>query len=194
MGVKMKRYSWGTIKVPLIFILAVFIIVLSVFIYQTKKVGNIDQKVSEYNKKYVDTFIINGVNKYRVTSVEKDESGGYVVNELYNYRDIQSKFKKMNIEDVLMLLEDYEYSNKEEDNSPYLVLESKKGNCQAVSLFIYDFLEANFNSLNQELIETNTPFHLYNKISYNDKTYLIDMSKDRRGSINQLRLLIADLI
>ena len=189
----MKRYQWKNLKIPAILLITIIVCLTLLVLYFKFNPNIIEKKEAEATERYVNEYILEGVNKYRISQVKEEDNGDYVVEEIYNYRELQKELKSLGVQKVLDILGKYEYSSEIEDKSPFLILNEYRGNCQAISLFIYDFLEVNFENLEQELIETNTPFHLYNKVVYNEKTYLIDMSKDKEDGLHQLKLLISDL-
>ena len=77
----MKRYKWKNLKIPAILLITIIVCLTLLALYFKFNPNIIEKKEAEATERYVNEYILEGVNKYRISQVKEEDNGDYVVEE-----------------------------------------------------------------------------------------------------------------
>lgn len=144
-------------------------------------------KKTEFNTDNTEYYSVDEIESYNIL-----KKGTITVN-LYNRYEIDRLMKNIDLNSLLNILNTYKYVNNQP--SPTTLLETKEGNCSAVTLAIIEWLITNNNPNENEYyvrivsgMTKEGTYHMYLKLKSkdSDKWIEIDAVSDRSNAIVNL--------
>lgn len=154
---------------------------------------------SVFKGNYKNNFYISDYknSKFFIKEIVINDGSDINIKSLYDIADFEEKIKDVDYNEFIKTLENYKYEEKR-NQTPYEILNTGKGNCSSITLYIYEWLKINKDPEEYKYIleiaekDTNNKSydkHMYLKIKPDGKEPIFLDLTDKNSKFDQIEEL-----